>query len=130
MKQLFVAVLALFATSACVVGGHQIGAPNLTGSGASSSGAINSGDAEKIALKVAAEHGYKSPQVNKVHHDEGQGGRWKVEIRGLANGKDGKIDVRLDDVGKVIDVKDHQKADKGKDGDKKDKEEKDKGKKD
>jgi hypothetical protein len=129
MKRLLVAALSLFAGTACVVAGRPIG-PTVLGSGASTSpsGAINSGDAEKIALRVAGEHGYKQAQVKKVHHDEGQGGRWKVEIRGLANGTDGKIDVRLDDAGKVIDVKDHQKGDKGDkggDGDKKDKGKKD-----
>lgn len=90
---------------------------------------INSGEAERIALRVAAQHGYTQPQIKKVRHDEGQGGRWKVEIRGLANGREGKLDVRLANNGQVLDVKDHQKGehhDVDDDDEKKDREKKDK----
>jgi hypothetical protein len=134
MKRLLIAALSLFATTACVVGGRAIG-PAMPGPApeARPAGPINSGEAERIALRIAAQRGYTQPQVKKVHHDEGHGGRWKVEIRGLANGRDGKIDVRLADDGKVLEVKDHQKGDKGHDHDdddnghgKKDKDKKDK----
>lgn len=134
MKTLaFVFVIGL-ASSACVVTGARPALPGV-GPGPSnppgnSSQGIDAGRAEAIALRVAKDRGYTEAKAEKVHHDEGQGGRWKVEIRGLANGKEGKLDVRISDGGEVLDVKDHQKGPKddkghGKDkDDKKDKEDK------
>ena len=136
MKKVLVALLAL-ASSACVVTAKG---PTLPGVGpgpsnppGNSSSGIDAGRAEAIALKVARDHGYSEAKAEKVHHDEGQGGRWKVEVRGLANGRAGKLDVRISDGGEILEVKDHQKGDKGKDGDDKGKDkdkkdDKDKGK--
>ena len=138
MKTVLVALLGL-ASSACVVAGARpvlpgtgpgpAATPPAHGGGNQSNG-IDAGRAEAIALKVAKDHGYTEAKAEKVHHDEGQGGRWKVEIRGLANGRDGKLDVRISDGGEILDVKDHQKGpkdDKDK-GEKKDKEDKGNGK--
>lgn len=110
MKRLGLA-LAPFVFSACLVTGPvaQVAPPP---GPARPAGPISAGDAEAIALRIARERGYTEMRAEKVHHDEGQGGRWKVEIRGLANGRDGKLDVRIADDGAVLEVKDHQKGDK------------------
>ena len=114
MKRLLLAALCVVSATACSVVAKAPALPGVTAP-SRGSGAIDAGEAERIALRVAAERGYTEAKAEKVHHDEGKGGRWKVEIRGLANGRDGKLDVRVSDEGKVLDVKDHQKGDKGKD---------------
>ena len=123
-------VLALvpLAFSACLVTGPVAQVSPPPGPSSRPAGPISAGDAEAIALRIARERGYTEMRAEKVHHDEGQGGRWKVEIRGLANGRDGKLDVRIADDGAVLDVKDHQKGDKDDDKDKGKGKEKEKGK--
>lgn len=128
MRRLFVAVLSLFAT-ACVVAGRPVGPgtppPPPPPHGSRPASAIDAGQAQRIALRIASERGYTQTTVKKVRHDEGHGGRWKVEIRGLAHGRDGKLDVRLADDGAVLEVKDRQRSGQDDDGhgkkDKKDK---------
>ena len=127
MRALAILVVSLF-LSACVrplVIGGTGGGPGGPGPGpvGPGPGNITAADAERIALRVAAEHGYTNPRVEKAHHDEGHGGRWKVEVRGIADGRENKIDVRIADDGAVTEVKDHRKGDKDKD-DKKEKKEK------
>lgn len=117
MKRLVVAALVPFALSACVLTGPMRPSGPPPGGSPRPAGPINAGDAEAIALRIARERGYSQVKSEKIHHDEGQGGRWKVELRGLANGRDGKLDVRIADDGTVLDVKDHQKKDKDKDKD-------------
>ena len=116
MKRLVLA-LAPLALSACLLAGPVGTVPPPPGA-ARPAGPINAGDAEAIALRVARDRGYSELKSEKIHHDEGQGGRWKVELRGLASGRSGKLDVRIADDGTVLDVKDHQKGDQEKDKDK------------
>lgn len=115
MRKIVVALIAL-SSAACVVTSRP---PSLPGSGpgpsnppGNSSQGIDAARAEAIALKIARERRYTEVRTEKVHHDEGHGGRWKVKIRGLVGGKEGKLDVRISDVGEVLEVKDHQKGPK------------------
>lgn len=121
----FVASVTLLSGCAVVTPSRvRVGPPPAGGS----AGAITASDAERIALRVAGDHGYSNARVEKAHHDQGQGGRWKVEVRGLADGRDGKIDVRISDGGEVLEVKDHRKGGKDDKDKGKDKDEKGKGK--
>lgn len=90
---------------------------------------LTRGEAEHIALKMAAERGYQNPRLHQVKWKD-EHLQWKIDLRGVVGGREAKLQMCLDARdGRVVELKDkrHGKPDKD---EKDEKDEKHEGKKD
>ena len=75
---------------------------------------LTQGEAEHIALKMAAERGYQNPRFHQVKWQD-EHLQWKIDLRGGVDGREAKLQMRIDARdGRVVDLKDkrHGKPDK------------------
>lgn len=78
-------------------------------------------EAEQIALRMAAERAYQNPRFHQVQWKGGHS-EWKIDLRGDVDGREAKLQMRLDARdGRVVELKDKRGGKPehaGKDGDK------------